>query len=225
MSVNKQLLDPLGTLCKLVSLNFSEINTKITIHNHVLSLQKPFNYQFLIRMIYRDGKENISEIFYVIIRIIKWYLVNDEKNDDNSSVISQNPEIKRLVKYTCNALRKLQATYEYGNVILAIQFYINILEDALNGSYNDNKLPLYIIEKEREYENLLDYEKLKNFWDHKKLKVICELYDKCFTDYEDKDINNDQKAALIDGYLKSISSMLELADTEFQTLINNSNKG
>ena len=65
MSVKKQLLDPLGTLCKLISLSFSEINTKISIQNHVLSIQKPYNYQFVLRMINGDGRENISELFYI----------------------------------------------------------------------------------------------------------------------------------------------------------------
>ena len=236
MSVKKQLLDPLATICKLVSLNFSGINTKISIQNHVLSLQKPddyqimkYNYQFLIRMVNGDGKENVSELFYVIIRVIKWYLVSSNETDGNSEenylAILNSQEIKRLIKYACHALKKLQETYEYGNVILAIQFYINILDDAVNGNYNDAKLPKYILDKEREFENLLDYDKLKNFWDYKKLKRICDLYDNCFSIYNDQEINNSEKGILIDGQLKIVKEILELADLDFQKLIQNSNKG
>ena len=227
MSVKKQLLDPLGTLCKLVALNFSEINTKISIQNHVLSIQKPYNYQFVLRMINGDGRENISELFYIIIRVIKWYLAekNIGNSDENWVVIAQSDELKRLVRYVCNALRKLQETYEYGNVILSIQFYINILEDAINNTYNDNKLPKYILDKEKEYENLIDYSKLKNFWDHKKLKRICELYDNCFSVYHDEDMPITEKEALINGYLKSIHAVLDIADTDFQKLLLNSNRG
>src|SRR5579885_3268294 len=122
-------------------------------------------------------------------------------------------------------MRKLQETYEYGNVILAIQFYINILEDGIAGNYNDNKLPKYIIEKEKEFENLLDYEKLKNFWDYKKLKRICDLYDNCFAIYNDDDVTTSEKIILIDGQLKIIKEILELADADFQKLISNSSKG
>lgn len=253
MSVNKQLLDPLGTLCKLVSLNFNEINTKISIHNHVLSLQKPedyklgeYNYQFLIRMVKGDGKENVSELYYVIMRIIKWYLVYDtfktqEENDndyeneeennkeeykeENWMKISGCDEIKKLIKYACDSMRRLQETYEYGNVILAAQFYINILEDAVNGYYNDNKLPKYIIEKEKEFENLLDYEKLKNFWDYKRLKRVCDLYDHCFSTNNDENVSRKEKDILIEGQLKIIREILELADNDFQKLIQNSSKG
>jgi len=222
MSAKKQLLDPLGTLCKLVSLNFSEINTKISIHNHSLSLQRPYNYQFMIRWMNGDGKENVSELYHVIIRVIKWYLLDE---NDNNTEIYNCEELKRLVRYLCNAFRKLQETYEYGNVILAVQFYINIMEDSINGNYNDNKLPKYILDKEKEYENLLDYEKLKNFWKYDKLKRICELYDACFKVYNSEDMILLEKEALINGYLQSIQSILEITDGEFHKLIQNSTKG
>jgi len=226
MSAKNQLLDPLGAICKLISLNFSGPNTKISIHNHILTIQRPYSYQSVMRMINGDGRENISEIFYVIVRIVKWYLSStDNDKDENWCQIAKSEEIKRLTKYACSALRKLQKTYEYGNVVLSIQFYINILEDAINESYNDNKLPSYILEKELEFENLIDYEKLKNFWDIKKIERICKLYDQCFGVFGDDDLQETEKEAYIDGYLKSINSILELADSDFQKLIQNSMKG
>lgn len=227
MSVKKQLLDPLGTICKLVALNFSELNTKISIHNHVLWLQKPNGLQFVVRMVNGDGRENISELFYVVVRVLKWYLspYDEIESEDNWTHISKSEEVRRLIRYACSALRKLQETYEYGNVILAIQFYINILEDAVNGFYNENKLPKYVLDKETEFENLLDYEKLRNFWDYKKLKRICDLYDNCFSVYNDEEMALQEKEAMIDGYLRSINAILELADSDFQKLIQNSSKG
>lgn len=230
MSVKKQLLDPLGTICKLVALNFSEIKTKISIHNHVLMLHKPYNYQFFIRMLNSDGRENVSELYYAINRVIKWYMIDHDENtnDENNSnwtIISKSPELERIVRYACNALRKLQDTYEYGNVILAIQFYINIFEDALNNNYDDNKLPQCITKKENEYESLIDYKKLRNFWDPKKLKRICDLYDNCFNIYNDSNMIKTEKDSMICGYLSSINTILELADADFQKLVQNSNKG
>lgn len=252
MSLKKQLLDPLGTLCKIVALNFSELNTKISIHDHILSLHKPdnYNYQSLIRMLNGDSKENVSELFYAIMRIIKWYLSNQEQKKQNNNknkynsdsdveeivnsepqsnenwvAIAESDEIKRLILYACKALRKLQETYEYGNVILAVQFYINILEDAVTGNFNDKKLPKYITNKEQEYANLLDYDKLKNFWDYKKLKRICDLYDSVFSVYADNEMPNLERNALVDGYMRSINSVLKLMDNDFQKLIQNSSKG
>jgi len=230
MSAKKQLLDPLGTMFKLISLNFTEINTKISIQDHVLSLDRPYGYQFFVRMINGDGRENISELFYVVVRVIKWYMVYDPNviQDDlisNCVIISHSQEIKQLVRYACEALRKLQQTYEYGNVVLAIQFYINILEDAVNDNFNNDKLPRSVLEKEREFETLIDYNKLRNMWDLKKLKTICNLYENCFDAYHDTKIDDDEKNMLLNGYVKSIHSILEMADTEFQKLILNSYKG
>jgi len=224
MSIKKQLLDPLNIICKLVALNFSELNTKISIHNHVLWLQKPNNYQFIIRMINGDGKENVSELFYAIIRVIKWYLIQTNESNENWACISRSDEIKRLVKYACIALRKLQETYQYGNVIFAIQYYIIILEDSINGNYNDNKLPK-LLDTNDTLENFIDFDKLRNFWELGKLKRICDLYDNCFNVVNDNMLSNSEKQVFIEGYLKSINTIIELADNDFQKLVQNNIKG
>jgi hypothetical protein len=226
--MKKQLLDPLGTMCKLVSLNFNKKNTKIGIHNHILSLQKPDKFQWLWRSWYGDGKENISEIYHVVIRIVRWFLVPElTSEDENSQAIVQSLELKKMVKYMCSALKKLQETYELGNVVLSLQFYINILECGLEGKFTDDMLPKYIIDKDKEYDNLLDYNKIKNLWDVKRLQRICELYDNCFKIYneEDEGVQEDTRFALIDGYLRSIGAILDITDTEFQKLIQNSKRG
>lgn len=227
--MKNQLIDPLGTLCKLVALNFNEKNTKISIQNHLLLIQRPYNYQFLIRLCNGDGRENISELYYVIIRIIKWYImpeIEEDKSSENLNYleISKCEEFKKMINYLCSGFRKLQETYEYGNVVLALQFYINLLEDAKNNIYDDNKLPNYLLIKEQEYKNFLDYDKLKNFWDIKNIKRICELYDNCFKIYLDDNIPNNKKDKIINGYLKSIDAIIDITDQEFQNLIVNNSK-
>jgi len=239
MNTKKQLLDPLGTICKLITLNFNVLNTKISIHNHILSIQQPAQYQYLIRRLFGDGKENISELYYAIKRVIKWYLIpiqnqtainevnetNSEDNltgEENWKAIAMSSEIRKISEYCCIALRKLQETYEYGNVVFALQFYINILEDGINGTYHDGRLPQNIVEKE---ENLIDYNKLRNFWDIKKFQRICLLYDDCFKIYIDEEITITEKEIIINGYLKTIHSILEHTDNEFQMMILNNSKG
>ena len=226
MSNKRQLLDPLCTFCKIVTILFNEINTKISIHNHVLSLQKPNNYQFIIRMINGDGRENISELFYAIIRVIKWYMYDDKTYmGPNCKSIYNTEYIKRIVLYGRDALIKLQDTYEHGNVTLAIQFYINILDDALKGTFNDSKLPKNILKYDEYDNNLLDYNKLKEFWDIKRLKAICDLFDQCKKLDDNKDDNEYQDNILLNGYMQSINSILEVTDMEFNKLIINSTKG
>jgi hypothetical protein len=253
--MKKQLLDPLGSLCKLVALNFSGVHTKISIQNHVLTLQRPNNYQFLIRFYNGDGRENVSELYYVIIRILKWYILptvlpeiapnsydeydsEDDNNNiniqsssethsydsTNASEISNSEVFKKMIRYLCSGFRKLQETYEFGNVVLSLQFYINLLEDGIAGRFDNNKLPKYILEKDKEYENLLDYNKLKNLWDVKKLERICSLYDQCFQTYAEGG-TSEKRDATIEAYLRSIDSFLDDFDGDFQKLIQNSNKG
>lgn len=253
MSRRKQLLDPIGTMCKLVGLNFSEKNTKISIHDHILTLQRPHQYQFLVRIYNGDGRENISELYYAIIRLIQWYLIpqmdrkprtssaqmslesahsseDDElegsvkfveiDNESNADEVAKSEELKKMVRYMCRSLRKLQETYLYGNVVLSLQFYINILEDGLEGVFDPNKLPTYLLKEDHSKENFLDYEKIKNLWDLERLRKVCELYDRCFESAKSFD-----SGPIIDGYLRSVDSILETTDQEFQELIRKSNEG
>src|SRR5271156_5916382 len=115
--MNKQLLDPIGTMCKLVGLIFNKTNTKIKISNHVLTLDKPDELQFLYRWWDQANKENISELYYVVIRIIIWYLVPEQEDINNNLHTCQ--EFKKMVNYLCDSFIKLQNTYvNGGNVVL-----------------------------------------------------------------------------------------------------------
>jgi len=232
MSDNRQLLDPIGTVCKLVALNFCDNNTKISIHNHVITFQEPDKFQGFIRSCFGDGRENISELYYVIINLILWFLMEDNiysvdyNGQSNNSKIRRSDEIKRMVGYLCDAFSRLQTlTYQYGNVTLALQYYIDILTDALEDKFTERKIPKHLKNQHNTNDNLLDIDKLKNLWELKDVKRICELYDNCFnllkSDCED-DIN---KQSLIKSYLKGINSILEITDDKFQKLIKNNNNG
>lgn len=228
-----QLLDPLGTLCKLVSLCFYKVNTKLSIQNHVLILQQPTQVQFLLRYCNGDARENISELYFVIIRVIQWYFDpktkaddNDENNEANWKIISQSNELRTLVKYACMSFEKLQKTYHSGNTVLALQFYINLLKDAIDGDTNlYEKLPKISNLIINDNDSLIDFEKLRNLWDIRKLTRICKIYESCFEVFVDTNISEIERDSLIDGFLKSINSFLEITDNEFQNLITNSTKG
>jgi len=232
--MQKQLLDPLSTMCKLISLNFMDTNTKLSIQNHILSLQEPKNYQFLVRFYYGDDKSNISELYSAIIRIIKWYLeptyYENDKNESNLNLyeIAQSNELIQMTKYLISAFKKLQETYKdvskSGNTILAMQFFINILNDGLNDSFNDDKLPFYLINNEEEVNTLLNYDKIKNLWSHEKIKIIYNLYKECFSTQQNQ-IDETLKNTIISNNLQSMNAILELTDKDFQKLVKNSNKG
>lgn len=245
MSVNKQLLDPLGTLCKLITLNFYKVNTKISIHKHSLKVQEPDDYYFqsLLRTYGGDNRENISELFHVVKRVIEWYLYDNVQSSDNEDYnstsfgstssnehqnfldIKQSEEVKKLAQYACLAFKRLQETYKYGNVYLAIQFYINSLNDGVVGTYTKNRMPNYMNGDESEQNNLLDYDKLKNFWTFDTLKRIIDIYDKCFEIKNDNKMHDVDKDRIINGYLNSSDAILNTVNEEFQKLLLNSQKG
>jgi hypothetical protein len=288
MSRKNQLLDPIGTMCKLVGLNFAEFQTKVKIKDHVLSLDKPNDVQFITRWYYGDGREDISELYYVVTRIIKWYLVRDKSmispeteefdlslnsedmenldldydgleinfdidldgddddvdnnNDDRQkisdkinrtfektsvkirSILGSN-ELKIMINYLCKSLSKLQKTYKFGNVVFTLQYFINLLQGALEGRFNESKLPKYITDAEKSNENLIDYGKMKSIWKLKDLKTICRLYDECFQVQADKELIHEVKHSLIKGHLKTINRILKITDNKFQKLILNSKRG
>jgi hypothetical protein len=334
MDRDNQLLDPIGTMCKLIALCFSKFKTKIKISDHVLTLDSPNDFQGVIRWYYGDGKENISELYYVITRIIKWYLVRDpnmvspdtedfeyeyeniyfdnddgdddedddekdnedneddsddeshfgfdlfdmdvatddddedDEDDDNNesngdgkdmdkdrsnnfnskknkikkrvkkqsrvgkifarnktSSIANSEELRVMIQYLCKALSKLQETYEFGNVVFTLQYFIGLLQGALEGQYDESKLPEFLVEMEKNTENLIDYGKMKTIWRLKDLSTICRLYKECFKIKEDDEISHDVKNNLIKGHLKTINLTLKITDKKFRKLMLNSKRG
>lgn len=73
------LLDPLCTMTRLIQLNFIN-NAKICIHNHIVMIQEPSPYTSITRSIYGDSRNDIGDLYYAIIRLIKWFII---ENDDN----------------------------------------------------------------------------------------------------------------------------------------------
>ena len=280
--MNIELLDPLCTMVKLIQLNFYN-NTKLSIHDHIVSLQPQSQYLCVTRFINRDSRNNISDLYYVIIRLIKWFIVEtpentfkknnedkysddiidseEEKNDDNNTksssikstdsgnfidkyikkkdskpfinkfgqtnqqIISNNDKFKKLVRYLVLALEKLQLTYKEGLVVLSLQFYINCINAALNGSYNDSLLPTTLDDEEYGSNNLLDYNKIKNFWDVKDIEYIHGLYNECFSIQSDDSYTLELKHTYITGKIKNVDSTLEMNEKKFISLIKNNNKG
>lgn len=222
-------------------MNFCDSNTKISIHDHIVALDENDQFQWIMRSLNKDSKENISELYYVIVRLIIWYINVDYTNYDNTNgnytseitdkfnnatKICNSEEIRRMIQYLCLAFNKLQIlTYKYGNVVFALQYYINLLTSALNNTFDFKLLPIHLQEFNDSYDNLLDLNKLKNLWEIRDVQRICELYDNCFGVLNDTHLNSATQQSIINSYLKSINSILEIADIKFKNLIKNNNNG
>jgi hypothetical protein len=282
MSSKYQLLDPMGTLCRLILLNFEPKSTKVTITNHTIQIQTPFSGQWLYRRITGDGVTNIFVLFQVFQRVIEWYIIplhnkkfgtksqydkkknsiykiniddKHKKNKEDDKDIKLKEDILpkqlhlhvedkdvsefwdnmvKLCEYVCAALSKLQYTYETDNqiAVIALQYYINMLKEAVDGRYDIEKLPACIVDSKPD--NLLDYDKIQNLWDAKKIKELCHLFDLSFSsegenieikDKDTKEVKEVLKNKKIESYLNAINGLLNISDDSFIELIQSSNRG
>lgn len=264
----KQLLDPFGTMATLIELAFRPIGTKFGINNHCVEINLPTvnsnsnslisnlldigNNQAYQRFMNADSRENISKLGYTIIRIIEWYIIPTYNaiNNKGEQIKELNKEeikelwnaIMNLVNYLSLGLEKLIETYDEGNVIWALQYYINLLKDSLVGNYSREKIPKVILEN---FDGFVDYSKIKSLWTLQSIKEIHDLYYKCFQIYNEaiveveevKDnkvaeeiiivpkndiMTTNKKTKKIENYLSAIKILLELKITDFRTLINKS---
>jgi hypothetical protein len=235
----KQLLDPIGSLCRLIALSFKPLNTKIGISDHAIIIQESNYFQWLDRYLNGDNRENISLLYHIVIRVIDWYIlplsdkyVDEAKKELISKLTKEELEdrkmfwgcLEKMCRFLCKAFEKLQTTYYTGpiptNVVTTIQFYINILNDSLDGTFTSERIPKCILDAENK--NFLDYEKIKLLWNGNKFKQITDLYEKCF---EKLNSTDKTKETQIQSYLSAINILLDLHDNQFRELICLSNEG
>ena len=241
VSNKRQLLDPIGTMCHIISLAFKPLNTKIGIMNHAVIIQESTKLQWFERYWYGDNRENISLLYNIVVRIIEWYIIplsGKYKDCSGNTIINidsfdnLSPEdlktfwscLEKMIKFVCMAFDKLQFTYHSGpvptNVILATQYFITILKSSLDGKYSKELLPRCMVEGENK--TFLDYEKIKQLWCGKKIQKITDLYEKCFQILNSSDQTKEDQ---VDGYMSAINKLLTIHDEEFRKLIYLSNEG
>jgi hypothetical protein len=256
MSSKTQLLDPMGTLCRLIFLNFEPKSTKVVITNHAIQIQSPFYGQWIFRRLSGDGINNIYVLFQIFRRVIEWYIIplynlkhkiktdiqeDSDQSIDNTKDNTNKEEQKqlflqvseaevdifwscmqKLCSYLCNALSQLQYTYVEDNtiVVIALQFYINMIRESVEGRYSVEKLPSCITNNESD--SLFDFDKIKGLWDCSKVHEICDLFDKCFATATSEDSYKHKK---VESYLTAIDKLLEISDNSFRDLIQSSNRG
>lgn len=234
MSVRKQPIDPICALCRISLLNFKGINTKIGITGHAINIQYPGTIQSILRCYNGDGKEDMFELFYLVTHLITWFLIpgiKEEKDTltsgkkelkapaDNSDRMNKVDEpflvdLRKMIKYMCIGLVKLQNTYKYGNVVLVIQYYINLLENGLKGSFDNERLPQCLVD-DLWVESPLK-KQVTELWDYERLHRVCTIFDDCFSETMK---NSKFKDDLINGYLLSIENILSTYEKEFNSNI------
>ena len=118
---HEEVLDPLCCIIKLCILSFKPINTKISIKNNSIQYQEPNIIQSAIRWKNGDKRDHIHNLLNPINKFLLWYSLDDIK-------------IKYIIELSKHGLSKLILCYnKLDSVILhSIQYYINIIDNALN---------------------------------------------------------------------------------------------
>lgn len=138
MTDNRNLItDPLTTLGKIALLYFMPAGTKIAIHNNILYIQSPSNLQWISRKIYGDNRMEIANLNVPIIKAIKWYILDGDEKINMDENMSDG--IKIITNFAIKGLKKMQKeTYmEDISIKIILQYLINILENAINDSWDE----------------------------------------------------------------------------------------
>jgi len=226
-NMKQQLLDPLGTGCRIILLYFAQPNTKLRINNHIVQLTDNTIWEtFFYRRYNYDSREDINVLFPMIIRYIELFLPQKMNKKNIKSIIKateSNDEIEvnfeqcrthleNLAKYMIKGINVLQKTYIDGNVVHALQYYVLLLINAIENKYTRQLIAPHLIETLDD--NLLDINKIKNMWTIESIVELSNEFDKCF---------NNQNETMLKASLNKIITILDKQDMTFNELIKASN--
>jgi hypothetical protein len=222
MSVRKQILDPLSTLCKIALLTFYENGSKLSIYDNIIEVQRSEGKQWIIRTYRGDCKEHISLLYNPIVKAIHWYIFPNLKQNklaDTENKISEHnyldekkiKSIKSIMCFAIDGLRRLKQTYKDGNVVLALQLLINNLKIATSDEPSFELFEDYNDNINFEDSGILNYEKIKEIWNSDTMSSISNQFALC-------DKYKDNKTEL-DNILESLNLMLKNTDSKFKKLV------
>lgn len=130
------IIDPISCIVKLSLLNFYPDGTKISIHNNVISFDKPSFFQGSYRTIYGDSQNDLHNLHNPISKAIQWY-----SNIDNITILFMS---------TIDGLKKLKSNYPNRSIVSdALNSYIKLIQKGII----HKKTPI-----KKNYENLTDEE-------------------------------------------------------------------
>ena len=143
-------------------------------------------------------KESFDDIFYDVSDIPKKY---SDKCYDN---------LKQLAKYITTGIAILEDIYGITCAGLTLQYYINLLNSGIDGTYTKQLLPKSA--QNITNENLIQPEKLKAIWKDEDIIRVTELFDNCFA-------TRDSSPIMLEGYVTSITTILKAKDIEFRNIV------
>ena len=113
------VLEPMQVMIQLALVSYSQIGSKISVCNNILTIQKPSLVQGVYRCLNGDNKDDLYYLFHAIRRYYKWYK-------------SQNNEIYNFIlEAAIKGIDKLIQTYKHTNkssIQHTLSLYKNVLD-------------------------------------------------------------------------------------------------
>lgn len=141
------IIEPMSCLIKLALLNFYPKGTKITVQDNQILFDEPTFYQGAIRYLYKQGREDLHNLFNPIQKSIDWYT-------------NINSDTEFIFNLAIDGLGILKDTYTESSTIKhTLNYYIKTLEER-NIKHEKN------VKKDKLY----DY--LKNLWNTREIHIV-----------------------------------------------------
>ena len=140
MEERNYVIDPLTSFCKVALLYFMPKKTKLAVSHHTLSIQYAGYYQWFERMVNGNSRMDIAKLNDSFIYGIKWYVLNTKERVEMTEETLQS--ILTIVRFTIKGFIKQQKedNYQHDTAIqIILQYFINMLQSALDGSWDENK--------------------------------------------------------------------------------------
>lgn len=173
------IIEPMSCLIKLALLNFYPKGTKITVQDNQILFNEPTFYQGALRYLYKQGREDLHNLFNPIQKSIDWYT-------------NLNTDTEFIFNLAIHGLSILKSTYSESSTIKhTLNYYIKTLEER-----NINQ------EKNLKKDKLYDY--LKNLWNTREIHIVRTALEE-LNNKQSQDYNNVKKD--IQSLLQSVFSI------------------
>ena len=190
------ILEPLTCIIKLAILSFKPKGTKISINNNRISFHEPGLLQGTIRWSQGDGREDLHNLCYPIIKATQWY----ELTDSN---------IRNIFVFGKKGIESLSKSYTKNSTTThSLNHYITIINNSLKNN---------ITPETAETDNKI-YQELKNLWNEREICIINNL----LVELSQNNKDPEKKAVLIntiDTFLQSKENLVNKILVESATVL------
>ena len=210
----QQFFDPITAMSRMVLLQFSDHNTKIRIENHTVQLDDDSVTKKIMRSWYGDSRNDICKLYPVFVRFIELYLLEKYKlaMDTNDKMTLKCYEcLRKIGEYAILGISELQRTYGYDNAALALQFYIRLIRDGLDGTYTSGSLPTHLNKMTKD--NLLDDTKVQKIWEDSHIIELGDTFESMVAAKEKSD------NLMLGSNKKKIIDILDAHDVVFRRML------